>query len=557
MPYVKPGVYVTQEYIPSRKTAPNIDNYLPMVMGVPVYVNEAQAYWGSADTMTNNIVEIPLPWKDGFPSDFFEIDPNTVRVVLAPFTETGLPAFITKDQFEKFGLPFQVPEMCADITDWLRTQIVNGQPAISSTKVQIPRLKFASDELSNIVTYGGLQLSQVQETVIENGNTVTKTWYVVSPQRVKIFVYFKAYPKSNSPKLGVPVKIRSEADIVSLFGPVHPANPLGFALYLTFQGSQNGYPVMAVPFAASSSDKDEPDVDEFIDVLNEVVVAPNIYAIAPLIDVSRVGQQSGISVADALVSAVRLAESENYMRKFRIVMAGFKNTSYTAGLSKPEVIAKLAKFIAPIEEKRVRILLNPVFMARFLTSSYPVPGYMYAPFYAGQVAYFMNRQMPQTVLTETEVPVFTDVLWNNNLSYYFSEMELNELASYGYWILYKDDNTSTVKVRHQLTTANTDMVTWEDSIIRSVDFISEDLKRVLMNYVARIVLTEETLNTIIRPAIEDRIKFYKATNICGPKTEISELVIPEDEPDKVHCVIKMQTLFPLNVVEFHIVAGRM
>ncbi len=560
--YRKPGVYVTQEYLASVKPARNIENYLPALFGTIAQVVEGEdAYFGirARKLTAGSFTSYALPVKE-----HFAIDYSTLRVFIIPTSGTSMNIkSVSKKVYEDFGLKYTIPADYIDITEWLKTKTVtvdsNTITCVEDGRqtVYIPEeIKFTNDEMSLIQASPNIVFETVSETITDPGTGSTTTVDYSIPKGfdyVRVFIEFVAYPTEDNPILGYPQKVSSISQIEDVLGKIHPMNRLAFGAYLAFISNGGLLPVIATPIKQSAIDPLEPDTDALTDAILRVGVSPNVYALAPLADAANP------TVINSTIQAINEAYSENYMRQFRVAMLGFKNIESAFGTNtndKSAVKTYLNNIIAPLEEKRLRICMNPAFRINYNGLNYPVPGYMYGAFYAGQVAGLMNELTgkPSEILTETEVPVFNDIIYPNFLRYYFSEMDLNEIAAMGYWILYKDEDEK-IKVRHQITTANLDVATLEDSIIRSVDYVSNSLKSTLKDFVARIVLTEDNINNVIKPAIEKKLELFKIAGIVGNNTRLVELVVSEESPDTLIANVRLQIVFPLNYVDLKVVAG--
>lgn len=549
MSYRRPGVYVTQEYLATSRPTLKLDSYLPAIFGTSAYVVEGEdAYFGVRSLNETG----PSVYTLSKPADY-SIDPSELRVFLSPAGMFAEPVrYFSRNLYSEYSVPFPRSTTAIDITEWLKTKTVvinnvtvNCFDAANGIIYLPDSIAFTEQEIASLKIYGNVTFDPVPNS--------TSLFVPKNFDFVRVFVEYIARPSASNSLIGYPQKITSVAQIEQLFGRIHPLNPVAFASYLAMSASGSRMPIIAVMVPGSSLNPSEPDPIVLADIMKRVAINPAVYTLVPL------GDASTSSYIQATINAIAEAYSENYMRQFRIAMLGFKSfkTAFGSNLNDKEAVKRnLANIISPLEEKRVRIVLNPVLQYYFNGFNYPIPGYYYAAIYAGQVGAMMNNLIgrPSDILTETVVPGVSDVLWPNFLRYYFSEQDLNEIASMGYWILYKDE-LDNVKVRHQITTANMDQATMEDSIIRTVDFVSNDLKSLLKNFVARILLTEQTLRNDIIPAITNRIQYYIGLGIVGPQTRLVEAFIPEDALDSVVVNIRVQVVFPLNYVDLRVTAG--
>lgn len=124
-----------------------------------------------------------------------------------------------------------------------------------------------------------------------------------------------------------------------------------------------------------------------------------------------------------------------------------------------------------------------------LTVFSPVPGFYYDAAIVGQVA----GKEPQQPLTNLPISGITRTLgsWD-----YFSESNLNVIASGGVYIMYQTSATSPVVSRHQMSTNVLSIAKRELSITTAIDYTAKFIRNTMNPYIGRYVIDGKFLSLV-------------------------------------------------------------
>lgn len=181
-------------------------------------------------------------------------------------------------------------------------------------------------------------------------------------------------------------------------------------------------------------------------------------------------------------------------------------------------------------------------------------------FVAAALAGLRAGSLPHAPLTNAELLGFDDFTLSLVT---FTPTQLNNLASYGYWIVTQDVAGGTPYVRHQLTTLGYDDVGAdpkfsEDSITTNVDSISYGLQRALQPFIGRYNVNQGTLQ-LIDDALRRQLNYQKAesaTTAAGPQLldyTIKKLAKSAVFKDRIEAEVSVDLPFPLNNVTITLV----
>ena len=174
------------------------------------------------------------------------------------------------------------------------------------------------------------------------------------------------------------------------------------------------------------------------------------------------------------------------------------------------------------------------------------------------VAALRAASQPHQGLSKTNLP------WINNVksSYIkFIPSELDNIASYGTFIVCQDDAAGDVYIRHQLTTeADLGLMYWEDSIGTNVDNIAYGIKDVVEPYPGRYNIVNNALIEIEK-AVADYLTGLTTTGISaedmrlGPQLiryENLKVWVHKQLRDRIVVSVDLVVPVPMNVVEVHL-----
>lgn len=179
-------------------------------------------------------------------------------------------------------------------------------------------------------------------------------------------------------------------------------------------------------------------------------------------------------------------------------------------------------------------------------------------FVAVGIAALRAASQPHQGLSKTNLP------WINNVkrSYtHFIPSELDEIASWGTFIVCQDDASDDVYIRHQLTTeTDLGLMYWEDSIGTNVDNIAYGIKDVVEPYPGRYNIVNNALIEIEK-SVADYLTSLTTTGISTEDTRLGPQLVRYENlkvwvhkqlRDRVVISVDLIVPVPMNVVEVHL-----
>ena len=127
-------------------------------------------------------------------------------------------------------------------------------------------------------------------------------------------------------------------------------------------------------------------------------------------------------------------------------------------------------------------------------------------FLAAEIAGLRSALFPQQGLTWTNI---TSITAAPNMYLFYPQSVLDQIASYGVFIVTQDVNGGPVYIRHQLTTDSSDQsgLYWEDSIGTNLDNIAFGINAIVSNYIGKRNANPTTLSQI-----SQQVNLYLQTN---------------------------------------------
>lgn len=200
--------------------------------------------------------------------------------------------------------------------------------------------------------------------------------------------------------------------------------------------------------------------------------------------------------------------------------------------------------------------VNAVFPYIAKTAGVDKAGYFVAAALAGLRA----GSLPHAPLTNVEILGFDDFTVSLVT---FTPTQLNNLASYGYWIVTQDVTGGTPYVRHQLTTlgyndVGADPKFSEDSITTNVDSISYALQRALKPFIGRYNVNPATIALINSSLIRQfsALVSVSSNTPAGPQLlgyEVKSIGKSSVFKDRIEAVTEVDLPYPLNGVTITLV----
>lgn len=606
MAYMRPGTQVEQVLVPTIRAVPSFQDFTPGIIGVATYVVEGtDAYAGliaSEDYDSSQVLDLP-----GFTTAHLPIA-STVKVYVATEGAALNMKHLTREWFRSRGEAepgqrildggtpyYELSADALDLADLSEGKVgvtlvtgaeLNATAGNSATflekeestwypaKVKV-YIEYASIILANytatetftleaaqkVVSLAHYPVSSVTSVTIDTGedaevleandatdgytiNSVTGVITLGSAVTVEASVPLEVVYSYQNPVFSGPIPVSTKEEIEEYAGPVHPYNPLGFGAYQALLKAGSG-PVYIMATAPSAN-----DLDHIFDPASLTAALTEfgkiyLYCLAVMADVG--------SVSATLMSHITTFSAPTES-KFRVAMLGFKDfdsatEKYATGTA-ATVVTDYLRTMYAYDDKRLRILMNPEIYIRYNGIVYPVPGIYYTAIYAGLLK-TLSRS-PSTPLTKyTEGSVY-GVRYPGSKPNYFTESQLDTLVAAGLWVL--EETPTVVRVRHQMTTAESYLETREDSIVRGMDWVSMALKVTLDGMIVGQNITPQFLEAvnlacqaIITRGIRDRV--------CGEKTALVSITVPEQEPDTVEVMIDYQPLYPANVIRVTVQAS--
>ena len=107
-----------------------------------------------------------------------------------------------------------------------------------------------------------------------------------------------------------------------------------------------------------------------------------------------------------------------------------------------------------------------------------------------------------------------------------------------------------VLVMHQLTTAQSNYSTREDSVIRALDYFTATLKEKSLSLIENTAVTQKWIDNIFKPLINETIKQLVDSGVASEGTRVESIVNPA--PDTVSLNIRFVAPYPLNIIKIYI-----
>jgi hypothetical protein len=201
--------------------------------------------------------------------------------------------------------------------------------------------------------------------------------------------------------------------------------------------------------------------------------------------------------------------------------------------------------------RRVRVVFPDTY--RFNGQEYD--GY----FLAAALAGLRSGVVPHQGLTNTQLLGADDLSKIVNV---YTQDQLNVMAERGIWLVTQEVVGAVPYVRHQLTTASTNLNTSEDSITTNVDSISYGLKSRLAPYIGTYNINPANIQ-VIRDAIINQMNFYatqtytvRAGNQLVSFTPATDILQIQQDPtylDRLDVSLQLHVPYPLNYINLTLI----
>lgn len=146
-------------------------------------------------------------------------------------------------------------------------------------------------------------------------------------------------------------------------------------------------------------------------------------------------------------------------------------------------------------------------------------------------------------------------------SFYFTDAELDEIASSGVFCIIQQNYSTRPYVLRQLTTDVSSLETMEINKVRCLDYATLAFASVLDNFVGKRNVTEENLFDIRRLLESTGKTLVKTTyhKYLGPvitEFEVVDVFVPEGEKDAISCYVDVETPTSLNKIRLFVSSGK-
>lgn len=213
--------------------------------------------------------------------------------------------------------------------------------------------------------------------------------------------------------------------------------------------------------------------------------------------------------------------------------------------NKRELAQMYADLSASFHDRRVTHIFAPYVGISEDNEEHQVPGYYFACAYAGAT----QGEDPQQGFTNKSFAGFTKVLMTND---YFTESQLNVIASGGTAIVTQENNGAMLSVRHQLTTNMDTLEFREYSITKIVDYCAKSARSSFRPYIGRYNVTDALIDILYKMA-SSIIEAWKNKGVVLENTSIRHITKSETNPDEVVACFDLSVPYPLNRITLTLV----
>ena len=145
-------------------------------------------------------------------------------------------------------------------------------------------------------------------------------------------------------------------------------------------------------------------------------------------------------------------------------------------------------------------------------------------------------------------------------SFYFTDGELDEIASSGVFVLLQQNYSTRPYVLRQLTTDVSSLETMEINKVRCLDYATLAFAAVLDDFVGKRNVNEDNITDITRlltstgkTLVETTVHQYLGSVITS--YEILDVFVPDGEKDAISCVVDVETPTSLNKIRLFVSSG--
>ncbi|MBC8410393.1 MAG: hypothetical protein H8E12_16975 [Rhodobacteraceae bacterium] len=179
-----------------------------------------------------------------------------------------------------------------------------------------------------------------------------------------------------------------------------------------------------------------------------------------------------------------------------------------------------------------------------LTAYVPVPGWNYGAVVAGQSA----GQVPEQPFTNLATVGISKTIGSQD---YFSDENLNTMASGGTYIMTQSSASAPIISRHQMTTDITSVAKRELSITRAIDAAAKFVRKGVKPYIGKYNITPSFLK-LLNSVIVGQGLYLVRTGVLND-FKLSSLKVDELSPDTILVDIQLLPKYPVNYIKIQLI----
>jgi len=255
--------------------------------------------------------------------------------------------------------------------------------------------------------------------------------------------------------------------------------------------------------------------------------------------------KSGASAGEYEILAV-ISDSELIVNtQFGVFETGLEYQINQGSVSKLDLAKWFSQISASFAERRITNIYCP-----FVGSSSDgvsvdiLPGYFYNCVIAGAIQVLA----PQAGLTNMVIPGFSQVFY---VSDYFTEKQLDEIASGGTFIIMQNNKWTVPYCRHQLTTDMSMLEKRELSCVKDLDYIAKMGRETLRPYIGRFLVNEVTMTTLYSVA-NAFLQRCKDDGLANANSNLMKIYVDPNARDTVVICLEIELPVPLNKIKLYI-----
>ena len=175
----------------------------------------------------------------------------------------------------------------------------------------------------------------------------------------------------------------------------------------------------------------------------------------------------------------------------------------------------------------------------------PIPaGIVAASAVVGQI----SGKAPEAPLTNVPIAGISSMKFGSD---WFTESQLNTIASGGVYILKQAKPTSSIVCRHQLSTDMSSIENRELSILTALDYSAKFYRNTVSTFIGRFVINNSSLN-MVRISLKGASDLLKRQGVLND-AKVSSVSQDQTEHDTVLATVSVGLAYPLNYIDIDLV----